>query len=59
MFMLIMLLVAYTVKRGVNVYVLLLHAESPCIHVIGTSVLFCETWSYGRDRVRVAGSGGN
>lgn len=45
--MLIMLMVAYTVRRGANVNVLLLHAKSPCIHVVGTYVLFGEPRSYG------------
>ena len=57
--MLIMLLVAYTVRRWVNVYVLLLHDGSPYIHVIETSIIFGEPWSYGMDRVWVVGYSGN
>ncbi|CAI8619644.1 unnamed protein product [Vicia faba] len=36
-----------SVRREVNVYVLLLHAENPYIYVVGTLVLFGRPRSYG------------
>lgn len=43
MLIFIMLLVVYTVRRGANVYVLLLHDESPYIHDVRASNIFGET----------------